>query len=366
MQTDNLQISLAREGSCHWLWVQLCFSSFYFLPVLFGFKNLSILTLAFSLIIYVLFVVAYFKAAFSPSNRILWPLLSIVLIATFGAGVNPGTNVLFGFATFFCGFCFPAKKAWVASLGILLCQFVAVALFKLDMPTFLVPGSIVSIGLFLVGYSTRKERIHQLKEARSQAQVEQMAAIAERERIARDLHDTVGHSLSAIALKAELAAKLSRSGKLDEAATEIDQVAQLSREALSEVRQTITGFKSKGLQHEFARLTRQLSERSFVVHGHCQPGQIDAKLESTLILILKEAVTNIMRHSSGDSVTIAVNQNAGRVTMSIADNGGVTCLADGNGLSGIAERCAESGGSFTTDIANGVKLLIALPCDSEA
>src|SRR5208337_3051105 len=131
----------------------------------------------------------------------------------------------------------------------------------------------------------------------AQGEVEHLAKVAERERIARDLHDVLGHTLSLITLKSELAGKLidrdpERAGK------EIREVEQISRQALTDVRDAIRGYRSQGLVAELAQAKSTLETAGLTVQCDAATTvKLPAVQESVLSLAVREAVTNVVRHA---------------------------------------------------------------------
>lgn len=356
----NFNQSLADDGNPYLYWGSLVFSCFYFLPLVFNWAHFDALAVVLTVFIYALFLGLYSWGVYSKGNKAFLPVLGIVLVSLFGSMVTPGTQSFFGFAAYLCGFNFSKQHAWQGMIGIALSVFAAANLFIIHDSSFLLSSFIVSIGLFFFGMTERQSRIHKLKEAQSESQIEQLAAIAERERIARDLHDLLGHSLSSIALKAELAGKFCQASKLDLAQAEINAVAELSRQVLSEVRQAVSGLKLKGLNEEIHKLCQQLESKGFAVELRLQDALFNAKLESSLILMLREAVTNILRHSYGNKVTITVETVHDEVKVAITDNGFVEELIPGNGLKGIEERSQQFLGHVEIDTTNGMALMITL------
>lgn len=268
---------------------------------------------------------------------------------------------MFGYASYFAGYYFSRTKAFGLLVVNLSAQLAAAYVFDLFSPYFLGPSIAVSVSLFLYGVFSRKEYLHVLREHKSKQQIEQLAAIAERERIARDMHDLLGHSLSSLALKSELAAKLADKGQLDTAKQEITEVAALARETLSEVRFAVTGLKQKGLKATINKLSNELKSMEFTVTSHIDDITLPAKVESTLIMLCKEWFTNIMRHCQGNSVTLAITRQADKVCLNIGDNGHTDKLQPGNGIEGMRSRVSEHGGEMTIDHQQGTKLAVTLP-----
>ncbi len=192
-------------------------------------------------------------------------------------------------------------------------------------------------------------------------EIEQLAAVAERERIARDLHDVLGHTLSVIVLKAELAGRLIERDP-QRAAQEIADVERTARTALSEVREAIGGYRSQGLpaEMELARNTLQAAGVSLACESPLP--QLHAEEETVLCLALREAVTNIVRHAQATHCRMRFTASSdGYHSLLITDNGAHATLQEGNGLRGMRERVQSLGGRLSITTNPGVTLLIELP-----
>lgn len=352
---DNFKQSLAVEGKSYWVWGPLAFSSFYFLPLIFSFDRFSTFKIIAMLLLYCVFIACYVKAVNAKGEKALLPVLTITILATFGAYITPGTQALFGFACYFCGFNFRQQKGLQGLIGVLLGIALSAYLFNLIDLYYIVPALITSIGLYFMGRAERRERQHRLSELQSQQKIELLAMVAERERIARDLHDLAGHSLSSIALKAELAEKLISNDQVSLAQNEIQQVAILSRELLSDIRQAVTNMKQFNLDEQLNVLKNNLLQNGFQVSIHNHLNSVSSSTQNTISMILTEATTNIMRHSKGNKVNIDITEKE----ISISDNGKVNTFVNGNGLNGIKQRIEALGGELLVDHENGFKLAMS-------
>jgi two-component system sensor histidine kinase DesK len=192
-------------------------------------------------------------------------------------------------------------------------------------------------------------------------EIEQLAAVAERERIARELHDVLGHTLSVIVLKAELAGRLIDRDP-QRAAQEIADVEKTARTALSEVREAIGGYRSQGLpaEMELARNTLQAAGVSLACESPLP--QLHAAEETVLCLAVREAVTNIVRHAQATHCRMRFTASGdGYHSLLITDDGTNPKLHEGNGLRGMRERVQSVGGRLSITTDPGVTLLIELP-----
>jgi two-component system sensor histidine kinase DesK len=209
----------------------------------------------------------------------------------------------------------------------------------------LVIGTIVSV-----------ERMSQEKDAAlklSHDEVRRLAALAERERIGRDLHDLLGHTLSLVALKSDLAARLV---ERDPAAArcEIDAVSRVARDALAQVRSAVSGIRTAGIAAELASAKLLLECDGVVLRHDWEEGglagaALPAEVETALALVVREAVTNIQRHAGAASAEVALRSGAGCVVLRVSDDGRGGVIAPGNGLAGMRERVESLGGRLAVE-----------------
>lgn len=199
----------------------------------------------------------------------------------------------------------------------------------------------------------------------AQEEIEQLAKLAERERIARDLHDVLGHTLSVVVLKSELAGKLIGS---DAAAArrEIGEVEQIARQALSEVREAIRGYRAEGIGAEIARARRALDAAGVSLEWHADGAPLTPAHESVLSLVLREAVTNILRHAGATSCRLELGADIRGTHLSVHDNGRGTIESEGSGLRGMRERVEALGGRLEIDSRQGTRLTVAIPARAGA
>jgi two-component system, NarL family, sensor histidine kinase DesK len=191
-------------------------------------------------------------------------------------------------------------------------------------------------------------------------EIEQLAKTAERERIARDLHDILGHSLSLIVLKSELARRLLETQPA-RAALEIAEIEVAARQALGEVRKTITGYRSEGFASELTRAAEVLETAGVRLHKPAKAPYLTPRHEATLSLVLREAVTNIVRHAGASECSIEFSTAEDKTQLVIADDGRGDIRQEGNGLRGMRERVQELGGSLSLESHRGTRLQIELP-----
>jgi two-component system, NarL family, sensor histidine kinase DesK len=254
----------------------------------------------------------------------------------------------------------------------------------------------VFIGFGMIGLRHLVQTMGELASAREE--VAQLAANSERLRLARDMHDLTGQSLSMITLKSELAARLL--GRLpdspdrDRARDEVEQVAAVSRQTLRDIREAISGYRRPTLAVEIITARAALSSAGIAVHDDTAltllSGTFDPDAEAALAWSLREAVTNVVRHSGAKNCHISLSSRPESMILTVRDDGAghpapggcdsgpvpagpvphrsSTSIGSGSGLHGIAERLSAVGGSLKIrpDTAPGFCLVAAVPTGQQA
>lgn len=219
----------------------------------------------------------------------------------------------------------------------------------------------------IVGLVVHVERLNELRDAAlqlSQDEVRRLAATAERERIGRDLHDLLGHTLSMVALKSDLAARLV---DRDPAAArrEIEDVARGAREALGQVRRAVSGIRAAGLAAELAsaRLLLEADGVAFEYSLDTDMAQaiLSPLVETTLAMTVREAATNVQRHARASHARATFAIEDGHAVLCIDDDGRGGVLKPGNGLAGMRERVQAVGGSLLIDGRSGCRIEARVP-----
>ncbi len=196
--------------------------------------------------------------------------------------------------------------------------------------------------------------------AQARAEVARLAAENERTRIARDLHDLLGHSLTAITVKAALARRLAEVGETDRAATEIGEVERLGRRSLADVRAAVSGHRDITLAGELATAREVLRASAIMADFPASVDVVDPTLSELFGWVVREGVTNVVRHSRASRCTVVL----GPSSIEIVDNGegGVGFGETGSGLIGLRERVAAAGGTVqTVPSTQGFRLRVDVP-----
>ncbi|WP_246029040.1 sensor histidine kinase [Parashewanella tropica] len=326
-------------------WLYLCNLVFYFIPMFINQRGLSDTII--SLAIVVIFIFVYFQAYRCKAEHVHFPIFGMLSLAILATPFNYGSMALFSFVGFFCGFHYSIKRLAIITPIMLILLFV---LNDWLFPNYYFFGysSAIYLGLTLVGYASGQKELANRQKQQSAEEIKTLATIVERERIARDLHDLIGHSLSSISLKAELVQALIQQNRLEEALQHLSELAEISRNGLSEIRETVSDYKSKGLAKTVTDLCKRLREKSLVVSltGDI-PSQLPAREESQLSLILTELGNNILRHSQAGECEISFEHTQTSLIVTVMDNGHCESISEGNGITGIRERVKALNGEFT-------------------
>lgn len=276
--------------------------------------------------------------------------------------------VLFVYLAVGCGAVLPSRQArWAIPL-------VTAVLAAVAGLTGASEGTVVSLlvpcllgGYAMTGVRQLVRTTRELREAR--AAVAQLAATEERLRLARDLHDLLGHSLSLITLKSELAGRM-LPGRPEDAAVQVADIERVSRQALVDVREAVSGYRRPTLPVELAGARDAL--RAAGIRAEL-PATVTVPLapeaEAALAWALREAVTNVVRHSGATRCAVSVAEEDGTVRLTVADDGrgpGPGGTRRGNGLTGLEERLLLAGGRLETAAGNGFTLRAVVPADYAA
>ncbi|WP_417310337.1 sensor histidine kinase [Devosia sp.] len=187
--------------------------------------------------------------------------------------------------------------------------------------------------------------------AARQRQASARAAEAERQRIARDLHDLLGHTLSVVTLKADLASRLFDADP-ERARSELAEIQSISRTALAEVREAVAGLRDRSLETAAEEARQHLEASGLAVSLQLEATDLTRPQSTALAMVIREAVTNIIRHAGARQATIRTAGDAGAVALTISDDGcGGASLGEG-GLGGLAARIEGLSGRFSVETAD--------------
>jgi two-component system sensor histidine kinase DesK len=220
-------------------------------------------------------------------------------------------------------------------------------------------------GLLVGGVVMVSTQLGRANRALNQAHADmaRLMVAEERLRFARDLHDLLGHSLSVIVLKAELAGKLAASSP-DRVAGEVADIERVARQALADVREAVSGYREASLTTEIEQARAALLAAGIEVRVQPLADNLPAVTENVLAWALREGVTNVIRHAGATAARITLARRDGRAELELTDDGrGAADFKPGNGLTGIRERVAGRQGEveFGPGASGGFRLRVSVP-----
>jgi len=309
----------------------------------------------------VLFLAVYFNGYWATARKVKWNIFAILVIGSLMALLSSGASVFFVYAAAFCYSLGSTKKAFIGIILIVAWIMLFSWINNLD-PYFYLPGIIFT---FLIGGLNIYQHDISLKRKElilSQKEVRHLAKISERERIARDLHDLIGHTFSVITLKAELANKLINKD-LSKAKDEISALENISRDALSQIREVVTGYRTSDLNTELTHAKYVLESNDISFYYQFDEFDISEHINKELAIILKELITNILKHSEADRVDLVVKHQDNCANLQVKDNGvGFSEQKhQGFGLKGISERVSKLHGKLLIKSFSGTLIDIKIP-----
>ncbi len=286
----------------------------------------------------VLFLGATVVMHWTLPRRWLWvgALLAVAAVPAL-LFADPGTPVYYSpYVTACAAVLLPWRSSRLLVVGIALAGVVVgVAQRDVLVIAMAVTGAALglSIGLSLAHEATREAL------TREQERTAALAAVAERERIGRDLHDILGHSLTTIAVRADLAARLVDRDP-GTAKVEIAGLAQVARQALADVRATASGMTQVRVAAEVASARSVLGAAGIACQAPSALPPYDDETAELFGYVVREAVTNVVRHSGAATCTIEADDRSVTVT----DDGRGIRDEPRTGLAGLADRLARAGG----------------------
>jgi two-component system sensor histidine kinase DesK len=339
-------------------YVWLIYLPLFFIPVIISHhESMDLVWTALALIT---FLGLYFHAYWVKSQYVIYHIVAIGLLGTLVAFITPTACTLFIYAGAFCSRLMPIKYA-VTVLVSLLVWIASISWFFSFEMYFYQPALVFTL---IVGILNIYQcALHQNKQALilSRKETQRLAQVAERERIARDLHDLIGHTFSVITIKADLAGRLIDKDPA-KARIEIKQLENISRDALSQVREVVSGYRTSDLLSELANAKNVFSSVDIDFQYQFenineQQIELDSTSNKELAIVLRELVTNIIKHAKATQVTAIIKHQNGKIVLAMQDDGqGFENLQhQGFGIKGIEERiqklkgfvAIKTGGEYT-------------------
>jgi two-component system sensor histidine kinase DesK len=360
---DSVAARGMQRGKSPWVdAVHLLWSAWVFVVPVWNADGWSASWIATTLATYPLFLALYFRCMVAPRAHVRAYALALILLSMSLLPWYPSGLTYFIYGCVMLSgnsIRFRTYLGWLACLNLVLLAETSLLGYPWQ--------AVFSIPLtsFIIGIIINAERASEEKDAQlrlSHEEVRRLAATAERERIGRDLHDLLGHTLSLITLKLELSRKLF---DRDHAAAkrEVEEAEKVARHALAEVRSAVSGIHATDLAAELASARLLLESSGVCMEYDSPPADLPEDTERGLSLILREAATNVARHAAASCAKVDFVREPSSVRMRIRDNGRGGIDGDGNGLRGMRERVRSLGGTLeiSSPLRGGTTMLVSAP-----
>lgn len=361
------QIFQKNTGLSPYVWVVFCILPFYFI-----FRSSSPYEAVSGIIMIILFFICY-RLSFVSKGWLVYFWTSVQIIISIAMTLLFSYVYFSIFLAFFIGHIQNRAGFFTLYTIHIVSTFVTVnygfatqnTLFFTQFPFILISLIVVILLPFNTYNKNKQGQLEgQLEDANKR--ISELVKLEERQRIARDLHDTLGQKLSLIGLKSDLAGKLMVKNPA-QAQAEINDVRQTARTALKEVREMVTQMRGTRIEDEMFRVKQILkaAEIEFELVGELKLGTANLLTENVLSMCLKEAVTNVVKHSGATTCTVTIQSARTELSLKVQDNGvGIPEEArnyGGHGLQGMKERLEFVNGSLDIISNDGATLIIKVP-----
>lgn len=306
-----------------------------------------------------LFLTVYFRS-FHLTGKALAG--SVGLMAVIGVGLAPVGGGWSGLAVY------PAmqaarlrpQRAAIGAIFLCLLAFLVAGVVSRQPLVWWLPSLIMPA--LIGGASLSREAFYDRTRAllATQEEVRRLAGLVERERMARDVHDVIGRTLTLVALKADLVERLAvRDGEA--ASKEARSIGEQARAGFAELRAALDGYAGGSLSGEITASVAALEVARVQVEIRGDPTAIPPDAGAILAMTLREAVTNIIRHANANRCVIELTCQVDRSTLTVVDDGSGTTIAEGKGLTGMRLRLAAAGGALVIRQDSGLTLVASVP-----
>ncbi|TLS36904.1 sensor histidine kinase [Pseudalkalibacillus caeni] len=350
-----------------YVWIIFCVLPFYFIV-----RSFSILEIVFGILMILLFFTAY-RLSFLSQGWPVYVWVSVEMVINMVMTLALGYVYFALFIAFFIGniqmkvrFFVLYIVQLVTTVGVTTILFIThYELFLSQFPFIIITiVSVILLPLTMYNRIKREKLENQLEDANKR--ISRLMIIEERQRIARDLHDTLGQKLSLIGMKSDLAGKLVEKNPAS-AKSEINDIHQTARTALKEVREMVSDMRATKLKDEIIHVRQMLKVAGVDFRLKGDPELVNTPLlaENVLSMCLKEAVTNVVKHSKASVCNVIIKQTPDESIIKVNDNGiGISDNlnpSSGHGIQGMRERLEFVNGSLEISSSKGTTLKIRVP-----
>ena len=351
-----------------YIWIIFCILPFFFIIQSFSFWQMIV-----GIILIILYFICH-RFSFLSKNGLVYMWISFQMVLNIVMTLMFGYIYLSLFTAFFIGnirkpvgfYIMYGLHIGFTVLSIVVGYFIYLDMFLTQTPFIIIAVIGVVLLPFTLFSKNKQENLEgQLETARER--ISQLVVHEERQRIARDLHDTLGQKLSLIGLKSDLAMRLVEKNP-EQAIAEIKDIRQTASIALKEVRELVANIRSVSISEELIRVKQMLdaAEIDVTISGDdIEALKMPTLSESVVAMCLKEAVNNIVKHSKANYCLISITQSENEVRLIVYDDGigfNNELHHDGNGLIGMRERLEFINGTLEINQKNvGTELIVHVP-----
>ena len=360
---DSLAARSRQRGKSPWVdAVHLLWTAWIFITPVFDQSAWNLRWFTLTAISYPIFLALYARCVVAPRRTSRIYAIGMILLCQALMPWYPSGLTYFVFGCVMLRVCGQTFRRYMASL-VLADSLLLLEGWLLHYP-WQATGMIATM-TFIIGMIVNAERTSDEQEAvllLSHDEIRRLAASAERERIGRDLHDLLGHTLSLIALKSKLANKLFDRDAAT-ARREMAEVERVARDALAQVRRAVTGIRAAGIAAEIASAKLLLESNGVHLDYSLAEIGVPVEIQTALAMTVREAVTNIQRHARATQALIVLEVERKEVVLRIEDNGRGGAIVPGNGLAGMRERLDAVGVSLAihSQPGGGTRLVARVP-----
>ncbi len=306
-----------------------------------------------------IFLTIYFRSFHLKGKSLA---VSLVLLTAIGAGLMPvggGWSILAVYPAIHAGRLRPRRAAiWAIPACIIV--FLITGLLSGQplvwwLPSLMIPALIGGAVLSQEAFYDRTRAL-----LATQEEVRRLASLAERERLARDVHDVIGRTLTLVALKADLVERLAASNS-EAASKEARSIGDQARAGFTEMRIALDGHSRGNLASEFVASIATLEAAGIQTEMHRDFATISPGAEAILSMTLREAVTNVVRHACARRCILELRCHGEQAILTITDDGPGTEIVEGHGLTGMRHRLMAAGGALKIQSDGGTTLIASLP-----
>ncbi|MCQ6276282.1 sensor histidine kinase [Bacillus sp. V3B] len=363
----RLQLFQSSTGVSPYIWALFSVLPFYFI-----FQWSTILEIVAGIFLSIFFFISYRFAFISKGwLRYLWTCLLIII------SITMTTFLGYVYFAFFLAYLIGNFGNWAAFITFYIIHLVsttAAISVNFIIRDELILNQLPFIILILISvillpfsiYNRKKREQLEAELAFANKRISDLIVQEERQRIARDLHDTLGQKLSLIGLKSDLARKIIDKDP-EQARTELKDIQQTARTALNEVRKMVSNMRGIRLKEEIIRV-KQILEAAGIRYDSEKDlslSNVSLFVENILSMCLKEAITNVVKHSKATTCRVSIKQNDKEVVIKVSDDGIGIISEDvfekGNGLLGMKERLEFVNGNLEVMSGNGTTIAIKVP-----